>query len=87
MACLLQSEGFCVQPAHEELVEVAYYCRQQQENGVLCHEGLRQPCPAEASSEIALSIVSELHVRSVGCSERWGIRWLVTSSTQSPPQK
>ena len=40
-----------------------------------------------ASSEIALSIVSELHVRSVGCSERWGIRWLVTSSTQSPPQK
>ena len=23
----------------------------------------------------------------VGWSERWGIRWLVTSSTQSPPQK
>ena len=26
-------------------------------------------------------------VRSVGCSERWGIRWLVTSSTLSPLQK
>ena len=37
-ACLLQSECFRVKPAHEELVEVAYDCRQQQEHGVLCHE-------------------------------------------------
>ena len=47
-ACFLQSEGFCVQPAHKELVEVAYECRQQQEHGVLCHEGLWQPGPSEA---------------------------------------
>jgi len=37
-ARLLQSEGFRVKPVHEELVEVAYDCRQQQEHGVLCHE-------------------------------------------------
>ena len=42
---------------------------------------------AVVNSEIPLRMVSELHVRRVGCSERWGIRWLVTSSTQSPPQK
>ena len=47
-ACLLQSEGFRVKPAHEELVEVAYDCCQQQEHGVLCHEGLWQPCPSES---------------------------------------
>ena len=34
-ACLLQSEGFCVQPANEELVEVACDCREQQEHRVL----------------------------------------------------
>ena len=45
---LLQSEGLCVKPAHEELVEVAYECRQQQEHGVLRHERLRQPCPSES---------------------------------------
>lgn len=46
-ACFLQSECLCVESAHEELVEVAYDFRQQQEHSVLCHEGLRQPCPAE----------------------------------------
>ena len=45
---VLQSEGFCVKPFHEELVEVAYECRQQHEHGVLCHERLWQPCPPEA---------------------------------------
>ena len=30
-AALLQSEGFRIKPAHEELVEVAYdYCQQQE---------------------------------------------------------
>ena len=47
-AGLLLSEGFCVYPVHEELVEVAYECCQQQEHSVLCHEGLWQPCPSEA---------------------------------------
>ena len=47
-ACLLQSECFCVKPSHEELIEVAYHSRQQQEHGVLCHEGLWQPCPSES---------------------------------------
>ena len=42
------SEGFCVYPVHEELVEVAYECCQQQEHSVLCHEGLWQLCPSEA---------------------------------------
>ena len=37
-AALPQSEGFRVQPVHEELVEVAYDRREQQEHGVLCHE-------------------------------------------------
>jgi len=45
---LLQSEGLCVKPSHEELIEVAYECRQQQEHGVLRHERLRQPCPSES---------------------------------------
>ena len=47
-AGFLQSEGFRVQPAHEELVEVSYECCQHQEHSVLCHEGLWQPCPSEA---------------------------------------
>ena len=47
-AGLLQSEGFCVKPVHDELVEVAYECRQQQEHGVLGHERLRQPDPSES---------------------------------------
>ena len=47
-AGFLQSEGFCVYPVHEELVEVAYECCQQQEHSVLCHEGLWQPYPSEA---------------------------------------
>lgn len=37
-AALLQSEGFCVKPFHEELVEVADDSREQEEHGVLCHE-------------------------------------------------
>ena len=71
-ACFLQSECLCVESAHEELVEVAYHCRQQQENGVLCHEGLRQPCPAEAiihvikDTLLAASEVIELHNLAVG---------------------
>ena len=40
-AGFIQSEGFRVQPAHEELVEVSYECRQQQEHCVLDHERLR----------------------------------------------
>ena len=47
-ACLLQSEGFCVKPSHKELVEVAYHSRQEEEDRVLCHEGLWQPGPSEA---------------------------------------
>ena len=42
---LLQAEGFCVKPFHEELVEVADDSREQEEDGgehqpsgVLCHE-------------------------------------------------
>ena len=42
-AALLQSEGFRVKPSDEELVEVSYHSRQQQEHRVLCHEGLWQP--------------------------------------------
>lgn len=37
-AALLQSEGFCVKPFHEELVEVADDSCEQEEHGVLCHE-------------------------------------------------
>ena len=37
-ASLPQSEGFCVEPAHEKPVEIAYECCQQEEHGVLCHE-------------------------------------------------
>ena len=64
---LLQSEGFCVKPAHEELVEVSYECRQQQEYGVLCHERLWQPGPSESVIHIvedaflAAPEVVELH--------------------------
>ena len=71
-AALLQSEDFRVKPPHEELIEVAYHSRQQQENGVLCHEGLRQTCPAEAiihvvkDTLLAASEVIELHDLSVG---------------------
>ncbi len=54
-AGLLQSEGFRVQPAHEELVEVAYDCREQQEHSVLCHERLWQP----GSSESVIHIVED----------------------------
>ena len=43
--------------------------------------------PHTNSCRTPLRIVSELHVLRVGWSERWGIRWLVTCSTQSPPQK
>ena len=39
------------------------------------------------SSFIALRIVSELQVRSVGWSERWFIKWIVTSSIHEPLQK
>ena len=64
---LLQSECFCVKPAHEELVEVAYECGQQQEDGVLCHERLWQPGPSESVIHIvedaflAAPEVVELH--------------------------
>ena len=37
-AALLQTEGFCVNPFHEELVEVADDSREQEEHGVLCNE-------------------------------------------------
>ena len=47
-AGLLQSEGFRVKPVHEELVEVAYDCREQQEHRVLGHERLWQPGPSES---------------------------------------
>ena len=71
-AGLLQSEGFCVQPADEELVEVAYDCREQQEHSVLCHERLWQPGPSESivhlveDTLLAASEVIELHNLSVG---------------------
>ena len=58
-AALLQSEGFRVNPPHEELIEVAYHSRQQQEHGVLCYEGLWQPCP----SEIVVLAVKDLFCR------------------------
>ena len=71
-AGFLQSEGFCVYPVHEELVEVAYECCQQQEHSVLCHEGLWQPYPSEAIVHViedaffAASEVIELHNLAVG---------------------
>ena len=71
-ATLLQSEGFRVKPPHEELVEVTYECRQQQEHGILCHEGLWQPCPSEAivhvvkDTFLSTSEVIELHNLAVG---------------------
>ena len=70
-AGFIQSEGFRVQPAHEELVEVSYECRQQQEHCVLGHERLRQPCPPESvvhvveDAFLATSEVVELHNLSV----------------------
>ena len=39
------------------------------------------------SSFMVLKIVSALQVRSVGWSERWLIKWVVTSSIHEPPQK
>ena len=71
-AGLLQSEGFRVKPAHEEVVEVAYDCRQQQEDGVLGHEGLWQPCPSEAIIHVVEDAflsspeIVELHDLAVG---------------------
>lgn len=71
-ACLVQSEGFRVDPVHKEFVEVAYECRQQQEHGVLSHERLWQPCPSEAvvhvieDALLASSEVVELHNLAVG---------------------
>ena len=71
-AALLQSECFCAKPSHEELVEVAYDCRQQQEHGVLCHEGLWQPCPSEPvvhvikDTFLSTSEIIELHDFAVG---------------------
>ena len=71
-ACLLQSECFCIKPSHEELVEVPDECRQQQEDGVLCHEGLWQPCPSEAIVHIvedtflSTSEIIELHDLAAG---------------------
>ena len=66
-AGLLQSEGFRVESAHEEPVEVAYECREQEEHGVLLHERLWQPCPSEPvvhvveDSFLAAPEVVELH--------------------------
>ena len=66
-ATLLQSEGFRVKFTHEELVEVTYECRQQQEHGVLCHEGFGQPSPSEPARHVveytflAAPKVIELH--------------------------
>ena len=71
-ARLLQSEGFRVKPTHEELVEIAYERCQQQEHGVLGHEGLGQPCPSETvvhvveDSFLSSPEVIELHDLSVG---------------------
>ena len=71
-AALLQSEGFRVKPSDEELVEVSYHSRQQQEHRVLCHEGLWQPCPSEGvvhvveDAFLSAPEVVELHDLSVG---------------------
>ena len=71
-ATLLQSEGFRVKPPHEELVEVTCECRQQQEHGILCHEGLWQPCPSESvvhvveDAFLAAPEVVELHDLAAG---------------------
>ena len=68
-ACLLQSEGFCVQPAHKELVKVAYHSRQQQEYGVLCHE---LPCAQESLYQQTvqlrggIEVIALARVRGVG---------------------
>ena len=42
---------------------------------------------SEGKDVIVERIVSELQVRSVGWSERWFIKWVVTSSIHEPPQK
>ena len=127
-AVFLQAEGFCVKPFHEELVEVADDCREQEEDGgeyqpsgVFGHERLWQPCPSEPvvhvveDSFLAAPEVVEFHYfPRCGCIvvsqyaavgvfalpqvllsvhaafplyDETVIRWLVTSSTQSPPQK
>ena len=41
-------KAFRVKPVREELVEVAYDCREQQEHRVLSHERLWQPGPSES---------------------------------------
>ena len=44
-AALLQSEGFCVKPFHEELVEVADDSREQEEHGGRCTHPPTGPAP------------------------------------------
>ena len=41
---------------------------------------------SQVSSSIARSTVSALHVRNIGCRDRYFIKWIATSSTHEPPQ-
>ena len=45
---LLESEPLHVKPRHDEFIEVAYECRKQKKDRVLCHERLWEPVPAES---------------------------------------
>ena len=44
-ACMLQSKRLDVLVLHEKFVEVSYHGGKNQEDGVFCHEGLRQMVP------------------------------------------
>ena len=42
------SESLGVKLANDGLIEIVYQCRKQKEYGVLCHERLGEPVPAES---------------------------------------
>ena len=44
----LEPESLGVKSVHDGLVEIVYQCRKQKEYGVLCHERLGEPVPAES---------------------------------------
>ena len=44
----LEPESLGVKLANDGLIEIVYQCRKQKEYGVLCHERLGEPVPAES---------------------------------------
>ena len=46
--CFLEPESLGVKLTNDGLIEIVYQCRKQKEYGVLCHERLGEPVPAES---------------------------------------